>query len=226
MRLARLKRRITLIMTGRFDHILYALWFRFNRLDFAPASLEELGHSSERSVFHHTSGGADLAQVLRRLNIPEGSRALDLGSGKGGAVCTLAGFPFEEILGIELSERLIGIAEANIRKLNLKNVHFVCLDAGRFRDLDRFTHIYMYNPFPRAVVLEVVQNLTASLARTPRALTMIYYLPECDDVIMESGLFRREREITFQFSQPFYVYVHDVAKASMAKTAATSKVTP
>ncbi len=213
MRLARLKRRITLIMTGRFDHILYALWVRFNRLDFAPASLEELGHSSERSVFHHTSGSADLAQVLRCLKIPKGSRALDLGSGKGGAACTLAGFPFEEILGIELSERLIRIAEANIRKLNFKNVHFVCLDAGRFTDLDRFTHIYMYNPFPRAVVLEVVQNLTASLARTPRALTLIYYLPACDDVIMDSGLFRKEREITFQFSQPFCVYVHDVAKA-------------
>src|SRR5213595_2420857 len=89
MRLARLKRRITLIMTGRFDHILYALWVRFNRLDFAPASLEELGHSSERSVFHHTSGSADLAQVLRCLKIPKGSRALDLGSGKGGAACTL-----------------------------------------------------------------------------------------------------------------------------------------
>ena len=213
-------------MTGRFDHILYALWVRLNRLDFANVSLEELGHSSERSVFHHTSGGADLAKVLRGLNIPRGSRALDLGSGKGGAVCTLAGFPFEEILGIELSARLIGIAEANIRTLNLKNVHFVRLDAGRFTDLDRFTHIYMYNPFPRAVVLEVVQNLTASLARTPRALTLIYYHPTCDDVIMDSGLFRREREITFQFSHPFCVYVHDVAKASMAKTAEASKVTP
>jgi hypothetical protein len=132
MRLARLKRRITLIMTGRFDHILYALWVRSNRLDFANASLEELGHSSERSVFHHTSGGAELAQVLRCVDIPEGSRALDLGSGKGGAACTLAGFPFEEILGVKLSERLIRIAEANIRKLDLKKCAFCLPGCGSF----------------------------------------------------------------------------------------------
>src|SRR5947207_9684740 len=100
---------------GRFDYVLYALWVRWKGLDFGPVSLEKLGFSKERSVHHSPSGGAYLAKVLSSIAIPEGSRALDLGSGKGAAVCTLAEFPFEEILGVELSEPLVRIAEANLR---------------------------------------------------------------------------------------------------------------
>jgi SAM-dependent methyltransferase len=201
----------SLIATGGFDPILFPFFARLKGLDLAEESLDELGLSSERSVRHKPSGGSYLARVLTHLEIPSGSRIVDFGSGKGGAVFTLAKFPFEEILGVELSKRLIRIAESNIEKTGVRNVHFVCCDAGRFRDLDRFTHVYMYNPFPRTVVKEVVQNLAASLARVPRTLTIIYYYPVCDDVIMESRLFERKKEITFQFSDPFYIYVHDAS---------------
>ncbi len=213
VKLNRIKRIIGLVAIGRFDCILWAIKVRAKGLDFSPVSLEDLGFSRERSVHHSASGGAYLRQVLRGLAIPKGSRALDLGSGKGAAACTMAEFSFEEVVGIELSERLVRIAESNIRRLNLKNVRFVHADAGRFSVLDPFTHMYMFNPFPAPVIKEMMENLAASLARKPRELTLIYHNPACDDVIMSSGLFRRDMEMTSPLSHPFYIYVHDVQRS-------------
>ncbi len=201
---------------GRIDYFRYVLWVRLKNLDFDGVSLEELGLSQERSVHHSASGGVYLQSVLKGVEIRVGSRALDLGSGKGSAVSTLARFPFEEIVGIELSYELVSIAEANVRRLGLKNVHFVCMDAGRFTDLDRFTHIYMFNPFPASVMQEVLDNLAVSFARKPRDLTLIYYYPVCDDVVMRSGLFRIVKKMTFPFSHPFFVYRHHARESDLS----------
>ena len=185
----RMTRRIRSIVMGPCGCLRYAIWVRLKGLDFGPVSLEKLGLSNDRSVYHSASGGIYLDRILRTLRIPSGSRALNLGSGKGSAVCTLARFPFEEILGIELSQPLIDIAKANGRRLGLLNVHFVCMDAGQFRDFERFTYIYMFNPFPSAVMQEVMENLAASLASARRRLTLVYYYPVCDDVVMQLRAF-------------------------------------
>ena len=154
------------------------------------------------------SGGPHLKRVLKTLDIQRSDRALDLGSGKGGAALTLSMFPFSEIVGVEISDNLIGIAEANVAKLGLKNVHFVSCDAGKFTDLDRFTHIYMANPFPHPVVKEVMDNLSASLYRRSRDLTLIYCHPVCHDAIMDSGLFKIHKQLKYPPGLYFYIYTH------------------
>ena len=210
----RVKRVIRYATTGRFDYYRYALWVRWKRLDFGPVPLAKLGLSYDRSEQHSASGGVFLADVLRRIEIPPGSRVVDLGCGKGSAACTLARFPFDEIAGVELSAPLVRIAEANAEKLRLKNLTFFVSDAAEFEDLDRFTHIYMFNPFPASVMQDVTKNLARSLARAPRRLTLIYFFPVCHDVIMGSGLFRKDREIDVKFSHPYSIYVHDVDQPS------------
>jgi predicted RNA methylase len=207
--LDRIKRLVSLGANGPLDYFRYLFWVRAKRLDFGPASLETLGLSPNRSVHHSASGGILLAEVCKRIEIPPGSRILDLGSGKGAAVCTLARFPFDEILGCELSESLVRIAAANTRKLGLENVHFVVSDASKFTDLDRFTHVYMFNPFPALVMKEVMMNVAASLIRKPRWVTLIYLYPVCGDVVMGCGLFTRRAEIHFPSSHPFHVYHHE-----------------
>ena len=86
-------------------------------------------------------------------------------------------------------------------------------DAAGFVDLDRFTHVYMYHPFPSAVVERVVANLGASLARRERRLTVIYANPACQRVLESSGLFRVELEsVRFHprahARHTYSVYVH------------------
>jgi SAM-dependent methyltransferase len=204
----RAKRTLHFVLIGRLDYLLYPLWVRWKRLDFYPVTLENLGFSRDHSVPHSASGGTILADVLKEIDIPPGSRVVDLGCGKGSAMCTLARFPFEEVAGVELCESLARIAEANGRKLGLTNFRVHVSDATEFKDFDRFTHIYMFNPFPAAVMTEVMNNLAASLSRKPRQLTVIYLFPVCHDVLVQSGLLRKQRELDVKFTHPYFIYAH------------------
>ena len=208
------KRIGTIILNGRFDYLIYKTNARIKGLDLDYVSLENLGLSTDRSNRHEETGGPRLKRVLKTLDIQKSNRALDLGSGKGGAVLTLSMFPFSEIVGVEISDSLIGIAEANVAKMGLRNVHFVSCDAGEFTDLDRFTHIYMANPFPQPVVKEVMDNLSASLYRRSRNLTLIYCHPVCHDVIMNSGLFKIHKQLTFS---PVFISIFTLMLAPIQK---------
>jgi SAM-dependent methyltransferase len=199
------------IRTGRFDTLWYAVWTRIKGLDLGVATVGDLGLSPDRSKDHASSGGPDLTRVLKKIRIGNANKALDLGSGKGGAVFTLAKFPFDEVVGVEISEKLVHIAEANAARLKLKHIRFLCGDAGEFRDLDRFTHIYMFNSFPVKVTREVMTNMEASLIRKPRTLFLIIKGPDSLENIINSKLFRKVFAIQFLYSQPFYVYLHESA---------------
>jgi protein-L-isoaspartate O-methyltransferase len=173
------------VASGRTDEIVYSLKNRLRGIDLEHVSVGDLGLPADRAHFHSSSGGPDCARVLRALRIPPGSVALDLGSGKGGAVLTMARFPFSEVIGVELSKALVAIARANVERARVRNVRFVQADASEFTDLDRVTHLYMYNPFPCVVMRAVMANVRASLSRRDRELTMVYKNPECHDAIVE-----------------------------------------
>jgi SAM-dependent methyltransferase len=205
----RIKRILKIAAARRFDYFAYTIWVRLKRLDFSPVPLEKPDPSWSRAFYHSASGGVFLSDVLKKIEIPRGSRVLDLGSGKGSATCTLAKFSFEEVVGVELFDSLVRIAEINVRRIGLKNV---ALDAGHFKDLDRFTHIFMFNPFPCSVMDEVMRNLAVSLIRKPRRVTLIYLHPVCHHVVMSSGLFAMDMEIILPSCLPFYIYTHDVGR--------------
>ena len=174
---------------GRWAELRYQLRNRWRGVDFGHVSLDDLGLSPHGAHGHSSSGGPVLEGVFRTLEIPPGSVLLDLGSGKGGAALTLSPLGFAEVIGVELSGELIDVARRNAARLGRKNVRFVLADAAAFRDYDRVSHIFMYNPFPCDVVAHVVINLGASLARVPRRLTIVYRKPLCHELIMASGLF-------------------------------------
>lgn len=202
------------IRAGRLDSLYYALWHRMKGLDLKAESIEELCLTEDRSRNHVSCGGPDLESVLRTLSIGSKDKAVDLGSGKGGAMFTLARFPFGEIMGVEISERLVSIAESNASRLHLKNVHFKCEDAGKFRDLDRFTYVFMFNPFPEKVIQEVIANLRASLLRRPRSLIIIYKGPDILEEMANLEGFSRRDVFRFAYAQPFYIYAYETAPAS------------
>ena len=155
------------------------------------------------------SGGPDLARVIKALDVPVGSKAIDIGSGKGGAVITLSGFPFEEVVGVELPADLIRVAKANSTRLGLGNVRYVCIDVRKYKELDGYSHIYMYNPFSCDIMRDVMCNLSKSLIRKPRSLTLIYKNPVCHGIVVDSGLFISQREFSFpKCHHSFRVYSH------------------
>jgi SAM-dependent methyltransferase len=178
---------VRLLFRGDVEELQYRLWNKWKGVDFAFASTAIVGLPP--FSFHDSSGGPILARVFRRLEIPSGSVALDLGSGKGGAALTLSRVGFSEVIGVELSEELVQVARRNAERLGRRNVRFIQANADAFRDCDHVTHIFMYNPFPCEVMRQVMANLSVSVERAPRQMTIVYRNPLCHDVILASELF-------------------------------------
>jgi SAM-dependent methyltransferase len=206
---------------GRAAYAAYAVGNRVRGLDFGYVGLDRLGLSADRSVFHTNSGGPELARIVRTLDIPPGTCAVDLGSGKGGAVLTLSRQGYQKVVGVEIAAELVDVAWRNARRARRRNVEFVCCDASKFKDLEPFSHIYMYNPFHEPVMREVLVNIAESLERAPRDLTLIYCNPQHHDLLIESGIFIVAHEgdakainLTETTGSRFVVYAHQARSAA------------
>jgi predicted RNA methylase len=186
---------LQLIRSGRSDLLmaipLYRLWWRLRGLDFGYVSLQELGLDAERANYHKDGGGPLLCDLLKQLEISESDAALDLGSGKGGAMATLARFPFRQVDGVEISPKLVAAANKNLAKLKIRKCSVYLADASTFTELDDYTHIFMYNPFPAVVVTQVLANLEASLRRKSRSVRLLYSNPLHEQVILVTCVFMK-----------------------------------
>jgi hypothetical protein len=200
------RRVVNAVKYGRWDMLWYSVMTRLRRLDLCAVEPSALGLDPTLAHCHADSGGPDLVKVLKRCNITKDDRILDMGSGKGGAMFSMARFPFAEVAGVEVARELDILAKHNAGKLGLYNLRFICQDAAKYTDLDRFTYIYFFNPFPLTVMSKVMANLKASLARAPRKLILIYKYPGCPDLYVDRETFMLHEFMTFKGSHPFTLY--------------------
>jgi SAM-dependent methyltransferase len=160
---------------------------------------------SERTHFYSDSGGSELDKVMAAFNLRSDDAIIDFGCGKGGALITLAKYPFSKITGVEISAELVDIARNNLRKLHIDNVTVVCCDAADFTELDDYTYVYFFNPFPCIVMKSVIDNIKMSLARNRRKVTIIYLNPDCHDVIVADSPFVKQTEF-YHTMHKYYIY--------------------
>ncbi len=168
-------------------HTLHMVSMMCRGIDLSGASEESLGLDKTRSFRYGNSGGRSLEEVLQQLHITPADRVLDIGCGKGGAMMTLAKYPFARVDGIELSADLARIAEKNLKRAGVRNAAVFHGDAAEFQNYDSYTFLYMYNPFPDIVLRRVLENVVRSLERKPRRLTLVYYNPVCHASVVEAG---------------------------------------
>lgn len=161
---------------------------RLQGLDFTRANQQpsELG-LDEREVFIPSpSGGRHLKRVLDDLVIQPGEAALDIGCAKGSAMRDLARLPFSRVDGLELSPELAAIARRNFAKLKEQRVHVYCTDARQFTGYGDYTIFYLYNPFPPAILEQVLRAL---MAQTPAGAerVVIYNNPTGHAQMLQAG---------------------------------------
>ena len=183
------------LASGRTDVWLYALRTKLHGLDlgrFPSPSLvsPRSARSSTTTRADRASNGSSGRSTFRAAASPSTTAAA-----RAAPYLTMCQFPFEEVIGVELAADLIRIAEANAAREGARQARFVNADASQFADLDRVTHLYMYHPFRQCVMDQVMENLRTSLARRPRALTLVYKNPVCHEAVLESGLFELKRTI-------------------------------
>jgi len=182
-------------------------------IDLSFVSSAGLGLSGEDGYHHSSSLGYGLRRILRNVGVSSTDTILDLGCGKGGAIIALSAFPFRRIDGLDISQDLIDIARRNLSRLRINRGELHCCNATEFSDLDDYTHIFIYNPFPGKVMAVVLNNLAASFRRRPRRFVLIYRNPTCDDLIAGTDLFATVMEFNEEGNSHTHVYIHDAATA-------------
>lgn len=104
--------------------------------------------------------------ILKLLDIKEGSKILDVGTGTGVLVPYLSNYVGEEgkVIAIDAAEKMIEVAQS---KYNFENVLFVCGDVLK-ADLPKntFDYIICYSVFPhfkdKLEIIETVSKLLKS----------------------------------------------------------------
>jgi len=151
----------------------------------------------KHAYHYHPTSRSRFFRMLRWLDVDYRRFVfIDFGCGKGKALLLASELPFKQIIGIELSSALIGVAKENLtrysrRKLRCTTVNLVCLDAADYPIPHEPAIYYFYNPFEAEVMHKMLENIRASLAEAPREAYVIYLgpQPEHQRLLDESGFY-------------------------------------
>jgi len=149
-----------------------------------PSELAIAGPSAAFSYRHQPSPPERFTEIIASLPLRfEDFVFVDVGSGLGRALLLAAEFPFQRVIGIELSAELDEVARENIARYasprrRCGQIESILGDAVTFAWPPTPLVIYLYNPFDAPVLTRVVQSLEASLAARPRDALVVYYCPK------------------------------------------------
>src|SRR4051812_867924 len=133
--------------------------------------MKSLGFANPELVFYEPTGYEAIYAALAKIPLDKSkSTFLDYGCGKGRAVIAAATLPFRRIIGLDISERLLAIAQKNLATMRHKRcacVELVHLDATQYVVPKEVNLIYFYNPFIGQVLRTVVSNIYDSYQQLP-----------------------------------------------------------
>lgn len=147
---------------------------------------------TEPALFHQM-----IADWLERSGEdPQDFVFCDLGSGKGRALLMASDYPFRRIIGVELLPALHQIAEENIRAYKNETqkcltLEAICADATVFPLPQEPLLLYLFNPFPEAVMRQVITNLEQTLKQHSHAVYVLYHNPLLEHVLAQRADLRK-----------------------------------
>jgi SAM-dependent methyltransferase len=154
-------------------------------------SLEKKGIEIDHATIYMPVSYDLLDDIFNQLNIRDNSHFLDIGCGKGRALCVAAHKGFNKITGIDLSKEFCNETEKN---LAVTKRHFPGLqskvinnDAFYFEIPGDVDHIFMFNPFDDVVMDAVAENILESFEINPRKITLIYVNPLYKQELLDVG---------------------------------------
>ncbi len=154
-------------------------------------SLEKKGIDITHSTIYMPVSYPLLEELFEQLNTKPLYHFLDIGSGKGRAICVAAHHGFNELTGIDLSKKLCMIAEKNLALTRLKktliNYTIINNDAFYFDIPVDADCIFLFNPFDDVIMSAVVQNICNSLQSFPRSLYILYVNPLHKEQFIKAG---------------------------------------
>ncbi len=116
---------------------------------------------------------------------------VDIGCGKGRALCVAAHFDFKKLTGVDLSREFCETATQNLQ-LTSRHIHgleynIVNNDAFHFRIPADANCIFLFNPFDEVIMSGVLNNILTSLHTSPREIAIVYINPLHKDMFITAG---------------------------------------
>jgi len=131
--------------------------------------------------------------VLEALPVSApGATFVDIGCGKGRMLLLAARWPFRRVVGFDHDAALVRQAQRNLRdsrdpQRRCHQLQAVQLDARAIPwPLGRLV-LFMYNPFPAAIVDEVIASVERSLRAQPRPCALAYVNPLHAEILDDRG---------------------------------------
>jgi SAM-dependent methyltransferase len=158
---------------------------------------DELGHLEKKGIdIDHATiympvSYDVLEDVFRHIHIADYHHFLDIGSGKGRALCMAAYYGVPKVTGIDFSAELCTVAKMNLQLLQQQKPGFTYTvlnnDAFYYDIPTDVDCIFMFNPFDEVIMRGVVANILDSHAENPRRITIIYANPQLKYLFTEMG---------------------------------------
>ena len=133
----------------------------------------------------------ELFLQLKELAVQPSMHFLDIGCGKGRALCMAAHNGFSKLTGIDISKELCADAVSN---LALTKQKFLDLDSTIINN-DAFYFdiptdvdcIFLFNPFDELIMSGVVKNIKDSTRKKPREIVIVYVNPLHKELFTKAG---------------------------------------
>jgi SAM-dependent methyltransferase len=132
-----------------------------------------------------------LELFFKQTNLSDCRHFLDIGCGKGRALCVAAFFGIKKISGIDFSKSLCKAAAGNIARIGPQfpktRFQIVHNDAFYFKIEKDVDCILLFNPFDALILSGVLENIETSLKRHPRKISILYIHPVHKKMLFDYG---------------------------------------
>lgn len=169
-------------------------------------TLEENGIDINHATIYMPISYDLLEKILEQIAAKKLQHFLDIGCGKGRAMCVAAHKGFTKVTGIDFSKDLCKNAEKNLAKTKqlLPKLQYKIYNNDAFYfdipiDVDC---IFLFNPFDEIIMSGVVENIIISLEQKPRKLVVVYANPLHKELFLQN-----EFKETYHFKQLKYLEV-------------------
>ncbi|MGF2414384.1 MAG: class I SAM-dependent methyltransferase, partial [Ferruginibacter sp.] len=154
-------------------------------------SLEKKGIETDHSTIYMPASYDLLEEIFVQIKNAGHKHFLDIGCGKGRALCVAAHHGFNKVTGIDFSKEFCIAAEVNlaITKQKFSNLQYKVVnnDAFYFEIPNDVDCIFMFNPFDDVILNGVAENILESFEINPRTITLIYVNPMYKEELLEVG---------------------------------------
>ncbi len=166
-------------------------------------SLAERGIDIDHSTIYMPASYDLLEDVFEKAAVGTFNHLVDIGCGKGRALCVAAYFGSKKLTGVELSKEFCEMSRSNLSRIKEKipEIEYVIKhnDAFYFEIPDDADCIFMFNPFDDVIMSGVIENIEQSLEENPREITIIYFNPTQQHLFLEQEyqLVHHQQHLTY-----------------------------